>query len=437
MPDRFPAAFADVSTATRRADPASFPGHALNLRSRLRVGAGVERRGARHGIAQAASPRSGALAYVERYTVLREIEGPEVLPHCAGNQRRRDENFSISSDAGPGLPMKADKPLPAHAMDPRLADEASDESFPATLVRRADRTGAWRPSSPALAKRRNARLYTRGSRGAVELRRRPRLPASRTCRLTRGRTRARRARRSKACSTRASRRSRAAARRIRRRPRRRRASRGGHPYPATDGAWDPAHEVFGNEEQAVVQRRLGREQRRDCAADRREAELPQRFDAAEVFGPIGNDRRRLRAYAASQRRIAPARPGGTSAAIRSASIRAISALIGKPPRSASRLSMSSRTGGIEADRGLVPGDLHRALDGRVIDLRHRLPFSHVLAVPLIDSVDPVTKPPSSEARKATPRAISTASPQPADRNAGDDLFEHVLAGTAATMSVSM
>ncbi len=45
--------------------------------------------------------------------------------------------------------------------------------------------------------------------------------------------------------------------------------------------------------------------------------------------------------------------------------------------------------------------------------------------PLIDSVEPVMKPPSSETRNSTPRAISLGLAEPADRNAGDDLLQHV------------
>ena len=41
------------------------------------------------------------------------------------------------------------------------------------------------------------------------------------------------------------------------------------------------------------------------------------------------------------------------------------------------------------------------------------------------SVDPVTNPPSSEHRNATPRAISLAWPKPPDRNFRHDLLQHV------------
>ena len=90
----------------------------------------------------------------------------------------------------------------------------------------------------------------------------------------------------------------------------------------------------------------------------------------------------------------------------------------------------------EADRGLMTGDLNRAFDGRMINFSHPSPDQYMCWPPLIDIVDPVTKPPSSEARKLTPRAISLAWPR---RPTGifATIFSSTFSGTAATMSVSV
>jgi len=61
---------------------------------------------------------------------------------------------------------------------------------------------------------------------------------------------------------------------------------------------------------------------------------------------------------------------------------------------------------------------------------------YICCPPLMLSVDPVTNPPSSEHRNATPRAISCAWPS---RPTGifATIFSSTSAGTAATMSVSI
>src|SRR6476661_10580607 len=86
---------------------------------------------------------------------------------------------------------------------------------------------------------------------------------------------------------------------------------------------------------------------------------------------------------------------------------------------------------LEADRGLMAGDQHRPFLRRRVR-RHQ----YMCWPPLIDSVEPVTNPPFSSTRKATPRAISSALPK---RPTG--IFATILpstsSGTAATMSVSM
>ena len=91
---------------------------------------------------------------------------------------------------------------------------------------------------------------------------------------------------------------------------------------------------------------------------------------------------------------------------------------------------------LEADRGLVPGNLDRALDRRVVADVHRLSAQYMCWPPLIDIVDPVMKPASSEARNETARAISSAWPRrPTGIRA--TIFSSTFSGTAATISVSM
>ncbi len=92
---------------------------------------------------------------------------------------------------------------------------------------------------------------------------------------------------------------------------------------------------------------------------------------------------------------------------------------------------------LEADRRGMAGDQDRALDGRSVTDRFGDGLAQYMCCPpLIDSVDPVMKPPSSSTRNATPRAISSALPR---RLTG--ILATILAstsgGTAATMSVSM
>lgn len=64
------------------------------------------------------------------------------------------------------------------------------------------------------------------------------------------------------------------------------------------------------------------------------------------------------------------------------------------------------------------------------------PPQYICCPPLIDIVDPVTKPASSAIRNNTPRAISSALPK---RPTGifATIFSSTFGGTAATMSVSM
>ena len=67
---------------------------------------------------------------------------------------------------------------------------------------------------------------------------------------------------------------------------------------------------------------------------------------------------------------------------------------------------------------------------------HACARQYICCPPLMLSVDPVTNPPSSEHRNATPRAISLAWPR---RPTGilATIFSSTSAGTAATMSVSI
>lgn len=100
----------------------------------------------------------------------------------------------------------------------------------------------------------------------------------------------------------------------------------------------------------------------------------------------------------------------------------------------------------QTDRGLVPRNGHAALDRRGKGRRQGAIIRPVQGVarhhqymcwpPLIDSVLPVTKPPSSLQKKATPRAISCAWPR---RPTGifATIFSSTAGGTAATMSVSI
>ena len=107
------------------------------------------------------------------------------------------------------------------------------------------------------------------------------------------------------------------------------------------------------------------------------------------------------------------------ASSRSTSIRAISALSGTLVAAPPRLQRRPEDR-LQADRGFMPGDRHRALRSADAE-RHQ----YMCWPPLIDSVDPVTKPACSSTRKATPRAISLGLAEAVDRDLGDDLAEHV------------
>src|SRR5687768_10004003 len=111
------------------------------------------------------------------------------------------------------------------------------------------------------------------------------------------------------------------------------------------GALHFAAGPFGDEEQAVSLRELGGDRGLGPIARRivREAHLPQRLHGGEVLGPVGPNAHGKRC-ATSHSLIAPARPGAVGAAIRSASIRATSALSGTPSRSAACLSRSQNSG---------------------------------------------------------------------------------------------
>src|SRR6185503_3765349 len=87
---------------------------------------------------------------------------------------------------------------------------------------------------------------------------------------------------------------------------------------------------------------------------------------------------------------------------------------------------------LEADRRLVAGDQDRPFLRRSVVRRHQ----YMCWPPLIDRVEPVTKPAFSSTRKATPRAISSALPsRPTGIRA--TILPRTSSGTAATMSVSM
>src|SRR5258707_10001404 len=91
--------------------------------------------------------------------------------------------------------------------------------------------------------------------------------------------------------------------------------------------------------------------------------------------------------------------------------------------------------GFEADRRLVTGDQHRAFPGRRVG-GDALWHQYMCWPPLIDSVEPVMKPPFSSTRYATPRAISSALPRrPTGIRA--TILPSTSSGTAATMSVSI
>ena len=88
---------------------------------------------------------------------------------------------------------------------------------------------------------------------------------------------------------------------------------------------------------------------------------------------------------------------------------------------------------LEADRGLMAGDQHRAF---LSAARSRPCHQYICWPPLIDSVEPVMKPAFSSTRNATPRAISSALPR---RLTGirATILPSTSSGTAATISVSI
>jgi len=107
-----------------------------------------------------------------------------------------------------------------------------------------------------------------------------------------------------------------------------------------------------------------------------------------------------------------------------------------PPSSPPTAKPPSSDGFGFADPPAVPGArAPLALPARKPDFR-ACARQYICCPPLIDSVDPVTNPPSSEHRNATPRAISCAWPS---RPTGifATIFSSTSAGTAATMSVSI
>src|SRR3954454_25038197 len=88
----------------------------------------------------------------------------------------------------------------------------------------------------------------------------------------------------------------------------------------------------------------------------------------------------------------------------------------------------------QADRRCVAGNEHGPFARRRI-VRIGL-HQYMCCPPLIDSVEPVTKPAFSSTRKATPRAISSALPRrPTGIRA--TILPSTSSGTAATMSVSI
>src|SRR6185369_11437328 len=87
--------------------------------------------------------------------------------------------------------------------------------------------------------------------------------------------------------------------------------------------------------------------------------------------------------------------------------------------------------GLQADRRRVAGDQHRSFPRRRV-VAVALWHQYMCWPPLIDSVEPVTKPAFSSTRKATPRAISSALPsRPTGIRA--TILPRTSGGTAATM----
>ena len=107
--------------------------------------------------------------------------------------------------------------------------------------------------------------------------------------------------------------------------------------------------------------------------------------------------------------------------------------IDRQPRSRAAASSARQNIGSRLIEVWMAGDQHRAFDRRrVIRPLHQ----YMCWPPLIDSVEPVMKPPFSSTRKATPRAISSALPS---RPTGilATILPSTSSGTAATMSVSI
>ncbi len=122
--------------------------------------------------------------------------------------------------------------------------------------------------------------------------------------------------------------------------------------------------------------------------------------------------------------------GGAGARTRSASTRATSIGSDTPSAAAARASASQKTGSSDTEVAW-PATASERLTGPATPTPQYMCWP-----PFIDSVEPVTKPASSEHRKATPRAISSARPS---RPTGilATILVITSGGTAATMSVSI
>ena len=137
-----------------------------------------------------------------------------------------------------------------------------------------------------------------------------------------------------------------------------------------------------------------------------------------------------RARRNSHWRIAEVRLGAPpGASSRSTSIRAISALSGSAVVARRASSACQKIGS-----RLIEVSCPAIVTDRFVGDAER--HQYICWPPLIDSVEPVTKPAFSSTRKATPRAISSALPS---RLTGilATILPSTSGGTAATMSVSI
>ena len=132
-----------------------------------------------------------------------------------------------------------------------------------------------------------------------------------------------------------------------------------------------------------------------------------------------------RARSNSQTRIALARLAGSGASIRAASIRATSAESGSAC-SRRRLDQRVPEDRLEADRGGVARrSATERLTGPAMARVRAVPPQYMCWPPLIDSVDPVTKPAILGDQEGDAARDLVGLAEPADRDLGDDLLQHV------------